>query len=118
MKISIALAILATIGTGTFSVQHALATTTHHAAAPKTLKIVMHDPGCHWFQVGTKFTKTATANGAIRLVNLDEATLKVNSGHGVQRIAVGKSLLVRSGHYAITMVHQASDDNHLKLTVR
>ncbi|HEY2355584.1 MAG TPA: hypothetical protein VGH79_11875 [Gaiellaceae bacterium] len=119
MKIALALATLATFVTAGMATSLALATPSHKAAAPKTLKIVMHDPGCHWFQVGSKFKTTATANGAVRLVNVDEATLKVSaSGHVLKRIPVGKSVVVRSGHYTITMVGQASDDNHLKLTVR
>jgi hypothetical protein len=119
MKISISLAILATIGTGAFSVQQALATTTHRAAVPKTLKIAMHDPGCHWFLRGGKYTKTATVKGgSVRLVDLDEAALKVASRHALRRIPVGKSIVVGRGNYVIMMVGQAPDDNYLKLTVR
>lgn len=119
MKISISLAVLATIGTGAFSVQQALATTTHHAAASKTLNIVMHDPGCHWFKIGSKFTKAATVKGGrVRLVDLDEAALKVASRHELRHIPVGKSIVVGRGNYVITMVGQATDDNYLKLTVR
>jgi hypothetical protein len=118
MKISISLAILATIGTGAFSVQQALATTTHHSA-PKTLKIVMHDPGCHWFRMHGKFTKTATVKaGRVRLVDLDEAALKVASRHGLRHIPVGKSIVVGRGNYVIMMVGQAADDNYLRLAVR
>jgi hypothetical protein len=119
MKISISLAILATIGTGAFGVQQALATTTRHATAPRTLNIVMRDPGCHWFKVGGKFTKTATVKaGRVRLVDLDEGALKVASRHGLRHIPVGKSLVVGHGKYVIMMVGQAVDDNYLKLTVR
>lgn len=100
------------VGTGT-----AFATTSHHTAT-KTLKIMMHDPGCHWFQVGGKLTKSATVKGSVRLVNLDEATLKVTSRHGMQRISVGKSIVVGRGSYVIMMVGQAPDDNYLKLSVR
>jgi hypothetical protein len=118
MKISISLAILATIGAGAFSVQQALATTTRLPAAPKTLKIVMRDPGCHWFKVHGKFTKTATIKaGSVRLVDHDEATLKVASRHGLRHIPVGKSTVVSRGSYVIMMVGQAPDDNYLKLTV-
>jgi hypothetical protein len=52
-----------------------------------------------------------------RLVNLDEATLKVASRRGLQHIRVGKSLVVGHGGYVITMVGQAPDDNYLRLTV-
>jgi hypothetical protein len=119
MKIALALATIATFVTAGMATSLALAPAGHAAATPKTVKIVMHDPGCHWFQVGNKFTKTMTVSGAARLVNYDEATLKATSGHSVRRIPVGgKSIVVGSGHYTITMVGQAPDDNHLKLTVR
>jgi hypothetical protein len=78
----------------------------------------MRDPGCHWFLIHGKYTKTAVESAAVRVVNNDEATLKVASHKGTQYIHVGKSLVVPRGHYVVTMVKQASDDNHLKLTVR
>ena len=85
--------------------------------SPKTLTVVMHDPGCHWFSIGGKLTTTASVAGPIRLANYDEAALKVASSQGITRVPVGKSILVSRGHYVITMVGQAPDDNHLKLTV-
>jgi hypothetical protein len=119
MKISIFLAVLATFLTGAFGVQQGLATSTRHAAAPKMLKIFMHDPGCHWFKVHGKFTKTARVKAdRVRLVDLDEAALKVASRHGLRHIPVGKSIVVSRGSYVIMMVGQAPDDNYLKLTVR
>jgi hypothetical protein len=117
MKTAIALATIATFVTAGMATSLALANTTH-AATPKTLKIVMHDPGCHWFQIGGKFLKTATVQGSVRLVDLDDGALKVASGHGVRHIPIGKSIVVGRGSYKITMVGQAVDDNHLKLTVR
>ncbi|HEY2740696.1 MAG TPA: hypothetical protein VGI69_00780 [Gaiellaceae bacterium] len=118
MKIStLSLSVAATICAGAFGVGQALATTTHQAA-PNTLKIVMHDPGCHWFTRGGKFTTTASVKGRVRLVDLDEAALKVASRKGMRHIAVGKSIVVGRGNYVIMMVGQASDDNYLKLTVR
>jgi hypothetical protein len=119
MKISlISLALAATICAGAFGTGQALATSTQHATTPKTLKIVMHDPGCHWFMRGGKFTKTATVKGRVRLVNVDEAALKVASRQGMRHIPMGKSLVVGRGSYVIMMVGQAPDDNYLKLTVR
>ena len=91
---------------------------TSHQAAPKTLNIYMRDPGCHWFRIGGKYTTKATANGRVRLVNLDEAALKIASRHGTRHITMGKSLVVSRGSYVIMMVGQATDDNYLKLTVR
>jgi hypothetical protein len=118
MKISlISLAVAATISAGAFGTGRALATTSHHAAT-KTLRVVMHDPGCHWFKVGGKLTTKATVHGRVRLVDLDEAALKITSSHRMRHIAVGKSLVVGRGNYMIMMVGQAPDDNYLRLTVR
>jgi hypothetical protein len=36
----------------------------------------------------------------------------------MQRIALGKSLVVGHGSYVIMMAGQATDDNYLRLTVR
>jgi hypothetical protein len=118
MKLSmLALAAGVAICAGAFGTGKALATITHRAA-PQTLRIVMHDPGCHWFQIGGKFTRTATVTGSVRLVDMDETTLKVASRSGMRYIRVGKSLTVKRGNYVIMMVGQAVDDNYLKLTVR
>ena len=113
----LAIAVVAIICAEALGAGLALATTTTHQAAPKTLKVAMHDPGCHWFMRNGRYTKKATLTGSVRLVNMDEATLKVASRSGTQRIRVGKSLVVGHGTYRITMVGQAPDDNHLKLTV-
>ena len=117
MKISlISIAVAAAICAGALGTGRALATT--HLAT-KTVKIVMHDPGCHWFMVHGKMAKTDTVKAnRVRLVNLDEDALKVASRHGVRHVAVGKSIVVGHGHYVIMMVGQAPDDNYLKLTVR
>jgi hypothetical protein len=118
MKIAtLSLAVAAVVCAGALGAGRALATTTRHAA-PKTLKIAMHDPGCHWFLRHGKYTKAATVTGRTRLLNADEAALKVASRQGMRHIPVGKSLVVGRGHYVIMMVGQAPDDNYLKLTVR
>ena len=118
MKISlISIAVAAAICAGAFGTGRALATTSHQATT-KTVKIVMHDPGCHWFMVHGKYLTKDTVNAnRVKLVNLDEAALKVASRHGMKHIAVGKSILVGHGSYVIMMVGQAADDNYLKLTV-
>jgi hypothetical protein len=118
MKISlISLVVAAAICAGALGTGRALATTSHHAT--KTVKIVMHDPGCHWFMVHGKIRKTDTVKAnRVRLVNLDEDALKVASRRGMRHVAVGKSLVVGHGNYVIMMVGQAPDDNYLKLTVR
>lgn len=103
---------VAAIGTG-----QAFATSSH-TTGPKTLRVVMHDPGCHWFAIGRSFKTHATVSGRVRLLNLDEATLKATSVGATRRIRVGHSIVLARGHYVITMVGQASDDNHLRLTVR
>jgi hypothetical protein len=122
MKISlVAIAVVAVVAAsaaGVLATGRALATTSHHATT-KTVTIVMHDPGCHWFMVHGKYTKTDTvAASQVKLVDQDEAALKVASSLGMKRIPVGKSLVVGHGVNHITMVGQAPDDNHLKLTVR
>ena len=119
MKISLlALAVAAAICAGALGAGRALATTTHQAT-PKTVKIVMRDPGCHWFMVHGKYTtKDNVKANRVRLVNQDEAALKVASRHGMRHVAVGKSIVVGRGNYVIMMVGQAPDDNYLKLTVR
>jgi hypothetical protein len=118
MKIStLSLALASLVCAGAFGVGQALATSTHHAGT-KTLRIVMHDPGCHWFMVHGKFVRTAAVRGRVRLVNADEAALKVASRHGMRHIPVGKSIVVGRGHYVIMMVGQAPDDNYLRLAVR
>lgn len=94
----------------------ALAASSRHASV-KTLKVVMHDPGCHWFLVHGKNAKTASLRGPIRVQNLDEATLKVASRSKLRLIPVGKSIVLGRGNYVVMMVGQAVDDNYLKLTV-
>jgi hypothetical protein len=119
MKIAtLSLGVAAIVCAGAFGTGQALATTPHQSA-PKTLKIVMHDPGCHWFMVHGKYVKNTTVKAArLRLVDLDEAGLKVASRHGMRHIGVGKSIVVPRGNYVIMMVDQAPDDNYLRLTVR
>ena len=109
---------LAALCMAAIAASQALAATPHTAHATKTLVVAMRDPGCHWFLVHGKYTKSATVAGSIRLLNQDEKALKVVSSHFSKLIPVGKSLILRHGRYTVTMVHQASDDNHLKLTVR
>jgi hypothetical protein len=119
MKVSLlTLTVAAAICAGVFGTGRALATTSHHATT-KTVRIVMADPGCHWFLVHGKHAKTDTVKAhQVKLVNMDEAALKVASRHGMRHIPVGKSLAVGHGSYVIMMVGQGSDDNYLKLTVR
>jgi hypothetical protein len=93
------------------------------AASATKLIVAMHDPGCHWFYSGggpnnRKYTKTALRHGPVRLVNLDEATLIIKGPGGTRHDKVGASLTLKAnGIYKITMVKQAPDDNHLKLTI-
>jgi hypothetical protein len=117
MKISLlALAVAAALAAGALGAGRALATTTN--TTPKTVKIVMRDPGCHWFVVHGKYvTKDNVKANRVRLVNQDEAALKVTSRYGMRHIPVGKSIVVGRGNYVIMMVGQAPDDKYLKLTV-
>ena len=94
------------------------------AARATKLVVAMRDPGCHWFYLGggsghRKYAKTAVRTGAVKLVNLDEATLIVKGPGGTKHDKVGASLTLKAkGVYKITMVKQAPDDNHLKLTIK
>ena len=96
------------------------------ATAAKATKLVvaMRDPGCHWFYLGggpdhRKYTKTVTRTGPVKLVNFDEDTLIVKGPGGTMRDKVGATLILKAkGVYKITMVKQAPDDNHLKLTIK
>jgi hypothetical protein len=94
------------------------------ATTPTKLSVAMRDPGCHWFYVGggsghRKYTTTVTRSGPVSLVNLDEAALKIKGPSGTKTVRVGaKITLATKGIYRITMVGQAPDDNHLKLTIK
>ena len=92
--------------------------TAKHAVALKTVTVVMHDPGCHWFSTANKFTTKLSVKGPVALLNLDEAALKIVGPAGVKREAIGKKLVLTRGSYRITMVGQESDDNTLTLRVR
>jgi hypothetical protein len=99
-------------------VGQALAHPATHARAATKVTIVMHDPGCHWFSVGGKLKTKLAVRGPVHLFNVDEAAMKVVGAGKVRRDGVGKTLTLGKGTYAITMVGQAPDDNHLKLVVR
>ena len=94
------------------------------AAKAKTLIVAMHDPGCHWFYASgdmnhRKYSKTVARTGPVKLLNLDEATLIVKGPGGTRHDKVGAKLTLKAkGVYKITMVKQAADDNHLKLTIK
>jgi hypothetical protein len=96
----------------------ALAHPATHARTATKVTVVMSDPGCHWFSVGGKLKTKLAVAAPVRLLNVDEATLRVAGAGSVQRDGVGKTLTLGKGTYAITMVGQAPDDNHLKLVVR
>jgi hypothetical protein len=81
----------------------ALALAAPAAAGKAPLVIGMHDPGCHWFVVGGKYVKSVTRTGPVTLLDADEAALVIKGPGGTRQI---------------TMVKQAPDDNHLKLTIR
>lgn len=94
------------------------------AAASTKLVVAMRDPGCHWFYLGggpnhRKYAKTVTRTGPVTLVNLDEAALIIKGPGGTRHEQVGAKLTLKAkGIYRITMVKQAPDDNHLKLTIK
>ena len=94
------------------------------AAAPPMLIVAMRDPGCHWFYVGggpshRHYVKTVVRSGPVTLANLDEAALIIKGPSGTKTEPVGGKLTLKAkGVYKITMVRQAPDDNHLKLTIK
>jgi hypothetical protein len=97
----------------------ALALAVPATAANSTLVVAMRDPGCHWFQAGGKYTKSAVRHGTVTLVNHDEAALVIKGPGGTKIEKVGAKLKLHAkGTYRITMVRQASDDNHLVLKIR
>jgi hypothetical protein len=106
----LAVALLA-VGAG-----QALARPSHAPTATK-VTVVMHDPGCHWFSVNGAFTTKLAVRGPAKVLNVDEAALKIVAAGATRRVGIGKTMLLGPGTYAITMVGQASDDNHLKLVV-
>lgn len=97
----------------------AMASSGAEAAKPKVVPIVMAEPGCHWFQVNGKNKLKLVVKGKTAFRNLDEAAL-IFAGKKFHRLVpVGKTLTIaRKGVYHITMVKQASDDNHLLLVVK
>ena len=93
------------------------------SSTPSKLIVAMRDPGCHWFYLGggsghRKYVVTVSRTGPVTLVNLDEAALIVKGPGATKTVRVGAKLtLTTKGVYRITMVKQAPDDNHLKLTI-
>jgi hypothetical protein len=100
------------------AVSAAAAPAAKRAAKVNHVTIAMHDPGCHWFLSGTKYTKSLSVRGIAVVRNIDEAGL-IFKGPGLKKtLAVGKTLrIAKPGVYHITMVKQAPDDNHLVLRV-
>jgi hypothetical protein len=97
----------------------ALALAAPAAAGKAPLVVAMHDPGCHWFLVGGKYTKSVVRHGPVTLLNSDEAALRVKGPGGTKLDKVGAKLTLHAkGTYRITMVHQAPDDNHLTLKIK
>jgi hypothetical protein len=113
-KIAVLYLVVAALGVG---VGQALAGPANARVATR-VTVVMHDPGCHWFSVGGALKTKLAVAGPVRLLNVDEAALRVAGAGKVQRAGVGKTLVLGRGTYAITMVGQAPDDNHLRLVVR
>ncbi len=83
----------------------------------QTVTVAMHDPGCHWFQVGQTYQKSMSVTGPVSLANSDEAALRIAGPGGVQVDNVGQQVSLMPGSYRITMVGQAADDNTLHLSV-
>jgi hypothetical protein len=88
-----------------------------HRPTVQTVRVVMHDPGCHWFQTTSGLKRTLRVNGMVKLVNMDEATLKIAGASGTKLATVGGQVRLARGTYRITMVGQKPDDNNLSLRV-
>jgi hypothetical protein len=94
------------------------------ATGATKLIIAMKDPGCHWFYVAggpnhRKYATTVTRTGPVALLNLDEAAMIIKGPGGTKHDKVGATMTLKAkGVYRITMVKQAPDDNHLKLTIK
>jgi hypothetical protein len=90
----------------------------HRMASVKTVNVVMKDPGCHWFQTDAGLKRTLQVNAsAVKLVNMDEAALRVAGSARTRLDHVGGMMRLGRGNYTITMVGQKPDDNTLKLAV-
>jgi hypothetical protein len=91
-----------------------------HAGKVNHVTVAMHDPGCHWFAVGTSYKKSLSVRGIAVVRNIDEAALIFKGPNGFHVVLpVGKTLrITKKGVFHITMVKQAPDDNHLVLRVR
>ena len=93
------------------------------AASTAPLIIAMKDPGCHWFYTGggpnnRRYVTSVTRSGPVTLLNLDEAAMIIKGPGGTKIEKVGAKLtLAAKGTYHLTMVKQASDDNHLSLKI-
>jgi hypothetical protein len=89
------------------------------ASAAKVVPIVMRDPGCHWFLVGSKYSVKYVSRGPVAIRNMDEAALKFVGPGGTRLEKIGTTMTLKAkGTYHITMVGQAKDDNHLTLVVK
>ena len=92
--------------------------TTSQKPQATAVTVAMHDPGCHWFQVGQQFEKSLSVTGPAKLLNSDEAALRVTmKGMKPIMIPVGQTATVPAGTYKVIMVGQAPDDNTLSLQV-
>jgi hypothetical protein len=89
----------------------------HRAAPVQNVRVVMHDPGCHWFQTSSGLKRSLSVNGPVNLTNMDMAALRIAGASGTKLDRVGSKVRLVRGTYHITMVGQAPDDNHLKLVV-
>ena len=112
------------IGIGALALAAAAPLASGGTSSTSRLIVAMRDPGCHWFYVGggpshRKYVKSVTRTGVVRLLNLDEDALIIKGPKGTVKQKVGVTLTLKAkGLYKITMVKQAPDDNHLRLTIK
>jgi len=112
------LKILPVVGVALLAVAGQASGAPQHVRAASSVRVVMKDPGCHWFAVGGKLKAKLAVKGPTSLLNLDEAALNIVGSGSAKRVAVGKKITLARGSYKITMVKQHADDNTLRLIVR
>lgn len=112
--------ILAVVAAAAFAVNAASASPSAvHAIKARSVTIAMRDPGCHWFTDGGKYYSSVSVTRGTTFRNLDEAAVVFKGKGFTKQVPVGKAFTVsKAGTYHITMVKQASDDNHLLLIVK
>lgn len=122
MSMRLSIYLLAVVAAAALAVSAASASSSTakvHVIKAKIVTIAMRDPGCHWFTDHGKYYRSVAVKRDTSFRNLDEAAVIFKGKGFTKHLAVGKKLkITKAGLYHITMVKQASDDNHLRLIVK